>query len=131
MTTPTELSEGCLSDWDYFKCHIDKQPPVDEKHCLVCSQKMEVQRSCHTPWRKYSGGPYNYDLFVCPNAHQVYHKQALCLKLQIFMESSQLVSELYEKELASILLNKKESINNKKWDRYISALSLRYLSYQH
>ena len=130
MTESGELQSGYLEGWDYFKCQTDKQPPVVEKQCPICSQTMLVQPGIHVPWRKWSGGPYNYDLFVCPEAHLDYHKQAMCLKLQISMESSQLVSELYEKELVMILQNKKQTFTNKNWNGNITALSLRYMSYR-
>ena len=130
MTESVELRPGCLREWDSFECHTDKQPAVDEKQCPICSQTMLFQRGIHVPWGKWSGGPYNYDLFVCPDAHIDYHKQALCLKLQISMEASQLVIDLYEKELTTVLQNKKETFTNKNWNKNISALSLRLLSYR-
>lgn len=98
-----DLTEGSLHDWDYYKYYKKDQAEIENKQCKVCNRNMLVQRNIEVPFVKMSQRGGMIDLFVCPEAHKDYHKQALCLKLNISMEASTKVIEIYESELNSIL----------------------------
>jgi hypothetical protein len=118
--TIPDMGFGMIESWDYYKCRKDQK--VESKLCRVCGQTMLIENDLHEPWRKFSGGGYDYDLFKCPDALLPYHQLALCIKIKLFIEPSQYVSELYEKEISFLLLNKKPTKVVADWRIYLEQL---------
>lgn len=93
--------------WDMFFFEPGEK---SEATCLVCKAKMNVKRDIETPTSSAEAMgkiKSRKDVFTCPDSKEDWHKQVLKMKQFIIEIPSLTLAMLVEKEMNSILKNKK------------------------
>ena len=89
-----------------YEIFYTKLNSVIEKYCEVCGTKCDANKNVYGPSSFVTavGKKYDFhDVFVCPNAGEKWHEQALKLVLAIEETPSKRVAELMKMDLNDLL----------------------------
>ncbi len=89
-----------------YEVFYAKPGTVSEQQCRVCSAFCDANRNVYGPmsFAAAVGKKFDHsDVFVCPNAGEAWHEQALKLVLSIEETPSKRVAELMQLDLDELL----------------------------